>query len=76
MADKSTKWEDNVDGKFYVDEECIACDLCCGEAPDFFEMNDEGHAFVVKQPNTAEEIQECQSALDDCPVEAIGDDGS
>ena len=76
MADKTSKWELNLEGKFYVDDQCIACDACVCEAPNFFEMNDDdGHAFVKKQPSNEKELQECMDALDACPVEAIGSDG-
>ncbi|WP_127716604.1 ferredoxin [Halobacteriovorax sp. HLS] len=76
MADKSAKWDLNVDGLFYVDDQCIACDACIMEAEDFFEMNDDdGHAYVKKQPTNAEELEACNSALEACPVEAIGNDG-
>ena len=76
MADKNTKWDLNVEGKFYVDEQCIACDACVMEAPDFFIMNDDdGHAYVLKQPKNQKELDECLSAMEACPVEAIGKDG-
>jgi ferredoxin len=76
MADKSAKWDLNVSGKFYVDDQCIACDACIMEAENFFEMNDDdGHAFVKKQPSNPEELEACNSALEACPVEAIGSDG-
>ncbi len=76
MADKSAKFEQNVAGKFYVDDQCIACDACVVEAPNFFVMNDEdGHAYVQKQPQTEAELKRCQDALEACPVEAIGEDG-
>ena len=76
MADKSAKFDQNIDGKFYVDDQCIACDACVMEAPRFFEMNDdEGHAYVKLQPTNDAELEECISALEACPVEAIGDDG-
>ena len=76
MADKKAKWKQNSEGKFFVDEQCIACDACVVEAPDFFAMNDtDGHAFVKKQPQNASEIADCESALAACPVEAIGNDG-
>jgi ferredoxin len=76
MAQKSAKFSDNVAGKFYVDDQCIACDACVVEAPKFFIMNDnDGHAYVMKQPSTPEEIKECENALAACPVEAIGNDG-
>ncbi len=76
MADKNSKWRLNEKGRFYVDEQCIACDACVMEAPDFFTMNDkDGHAYVKAQPQTKQEIDECLSALQACPVEAIGEDG-
>jgi len=76
MADKTKKWDLNVPGSFYVDDQCIACDACVLEAEHFFIMNDlKGHAYVKKQPQTAKEILECENALASCPVEAIGKDG-
>lgn len=75
MADKNFKWSENIEGKFYVDNQCIACDACVIEAPQFFKMNTEsGHAFVYRQPQTENEIKNCLEALDGCPVDAIGSD--
>lgn len=76
MANKKSKWAENIDGKFFVDDQCIACDACVIEAPGFFVMNDiDGHAYVKVQPTNAKDIEECLSALEACPVEAIGSDG-
>ena len=76
MPDKNAKFEDNVRGKYYVDEECIDCNLCNEISPSVFMRNDEaGHDFVYKQPETKEELDLTQDAIDSCPVEAIGDDG-
>ena len=76
MADKNSKFEQNIPGRFYVDDQCIACDACVMEAPLFFAMNDEeGHAYVKLQPKTDAEIEQCNEALEACPVEAIGKDG-
>jgi len=78
VADKTAKWAQNKPGKFYVDDQCIACDACVVEASEFFEMNDEdGHAYVKKQPqeDNKEEQKQCMAALEACPVEAIGSDG-
>ena len=76
MADKDLKGKMNIPGKIYVDESCIACDACVLTAPDHFAMNeDDGHAYVQKQPTSPEEEDLCQEALEGCPVEAIGDDG-
>lgn len=76
MANKSNKYPDNVAGRFYVDKECIACDACVLAAPDHFKMHEEdGHAFVVKQPANEDEAALCKEAMEGCPVEAIGNDG-
>lgn len=73
MAEKLPK---NTPGPYYVNEECIACDACLLAAPKHFEMNEEeGYAFVKKQPETSEEKADCKEALEACPVQAIRDDG-
>jgi len=75
MADKAQKWNVNTAGKFYVDDQCIDCDLCREMAGAFFTRSDDGYSFVYKQPETAEDIALCEEALNDCPVQAIGNDG-
>lgn len=76
MSDPNLKVEENVPGKWYVDENCIACDSCMSIAPDHFVMNEDStHAYVSKQPETAEEEQLCDDAKASCPTEAIGNDG-
>ncbi len=76
MADKNEKFEENVAGKFYVDQQCIDCDLCRETAPDFFTRNEDGgFSYVYRQPQTEDEISLCMEALEGCPVDAIGEDG-
>ena len=76
MADTEDKVADNVDGKWFVDSQCIDCDLCRTTAPDNFKQNpDEGYSYVYKQPENDEEKEQCAEAMDACPVEAIGQDG-
>lgn len=76
MADKNIKSDGNVDGKYYVDQNCINCGLCAGTAPEFFALNDDSYmAYVQKQPQTADEIDTCENALSGCPVGSIGNDG-
>jgi len=75
MADKRTRWPENAPGIYYVDEACIASDFCISAAPEHFKMDDSGHAYVYRQPQTPEEHQRCREALAGCPVNAIGDDG-
>lgn len=77
MADKTNKHPENVAGAYYVDSQCIDCDLCRQTAPNNFNRNATGgYAFVSKQPATAEEQAQCKESKESCPVEAIGDDGA
>ncbi len=76
MAEVKDKLEDNVKGKFYVDDQCIDCDVCRDTAPKNFTRNDNnGYSYVFKQPTTPEELELCEESMNVCPVEAIGDDG-
>lgn len=76
MADVANKYSENIGGKFYVDNQCIDCDLCRETAPNNFKRNDDGgHSFVFKQPENDEETAQCKEAMEGCPVEAIGEDG-
>jgi ferredoxin len=77
MADAANKYPENIEGKFYVDDQCIDCDLCRETAPANYKRNDDGgHSFVYKQPETPEEEALCKEAMEGCPVEAIGSDGA
>ena len=77
MADVANKYPENAAGKFYVDEQCIDCDLCRETAPANFKRNDDGgHSYVYKQPESPEEETLCKEAMEGCPVEAIGNDGT
>src|SRR3954467_6060290 len=77
MADAANKYPENVEGKFYVDDQCIDCDLCRETAPANYKRNDDGgHSYVYKQPETPEEEAACKEAMEGCPVEAIGNDGA
>jgi len=76
MADREDKNSENAPGKFYVDSQCIDCDLCRETAPNNFNRaEDEGYSYVFKQPENDEELAQCREAIEGCPVEAIGEDG-
>jgi len=76
MADVANKYPESVPGKFYVDDQCIDCDLCRETAPANFKRNDDGgHSYVYKQAESPEEEALCKEAMEGCPVEAIGSDG-
>jgi ferredoxin len=77
MADKSRKVLENVPGRYYVDDTCIDCDLCRESAPGNFLRRDERRrSYVARQPNGPAEEAACIAALEECPVEAIGNDGA
>ncbi len=76
MAEVSQKLAENTPGSFYVDATCIDCDLCRETAPGSFRRNDErGHSYVYRQPEDPSQLAACMAALEECPVEAIGNDG-
>ena len=76
MDDKEDSYEDNAKGAYYVDDQCIDCDLCRETSPDNFTRQEEGgYSYLYKQPENDEEKELCDEAMEGCPVEAIGDDG-
>ena len=77
MAKKEDRFEDNVKGPWYVDRSCILCSLCAELAPTVFKESPQAdHDHVYKQPETEEELAQASEALRECPVEAIGSDGT
>ena len=76
MAQLEDKNHKNKAGKFYVDGQCIDCDLCRETAPEnFTRADDMGFSYVIKQPENEGEAARCREAKEGCPVDAIGDDG-
>jgi len=76
MADVDDKVSETIVGKYYVDTQCIDCDLCRETARDnFTRQTEEGYSYVYKQPQNEEEEKLCKEAMENCPVDAIGDDG-
>jgi ferredoxin len=76
MAKYKDRFEQNSPGRWYVDRECIDCDLCRETAPETFRREDEiGYSVVFRQPQTPEEVERAEEARSGCPTEAIGNDG-
>jgi ferredoxin len=82
MANNQMKHGSNIEGAWYCTdpdddngEGCIACNVCYTGAPEFFAEDDDGNAYVKKQPTTDEEKELCQDQMDACPVASIGNDG-
>ena len=73
MAEPTQRLPENVVGRYFVDQTCIDCDLCRETAPDnFARNNNKGYSYVKAQPRGAAEVAACSTALEECPVEAIG----
>ncbi len=76
MADLNTRLPRNESGPWYVDSNCIDCDLCRETAPSVFRRDEDGgYSIVFHQPETEKERKSAAEAKEGCPVEAIGDDG-
>lgn len=74
-AAAAKKVPENVEGDFFVTEDCIDCDLCRQTAPQFFtrkHVGNMGYSYVYQQPRLAMELRAYREALQACPVEAIG----
>lgn len=77
MANPKDKLPENELGRYYVDSQCIDCDICRDIAPDNFTRESrKGYSFVYKQPEKASEESLCREAMETCPVDAIGDNGA
>ena len=56
MAELQDKYSDNIVGRYFVDEQCIDCDLCRETAPhNFTRQVEEGYSYVYKQPENEED---------------------
>jgi ferredoxin len=75
VADKNDRWPLNVPGRWYVDRQCIDCDLCRTTAPENFQRSTDSYSYISRQPATPADEAACQQAADECPVNAIGRDG-
>ena len=66
----------NVPGKYFVDDQCLDCDLCRETAPGIFARDDLSRSsYVIRQPVTEAEHEACREAMAGCCTEAIADTG-
>jgi len=73
MACIEQRREENVDGPFYICDTCSHCGNCTTIAPEHFQMTSEG-AIIYNQPDTEDEFDICEFAMNECPADSIGDD--
>jgi ferredoxin len=72
VGSSAKRLPNNVEGKYYVTEECDGCAYCASVAPENFEFDKSTNTyFINKQPATQEEIEFVQEAMEDCPVDAV-----
>lgn len=72
MHPRATKLPKNVPGKYYTTETCDGCAYCASLAPQHFDFEKSTNTYyVIRQPETPEEEESVQEALEDCPVDAI-----
>jgi glyoxylase-like metal-dependent hydrolase (beta-lactamase superfamily II)/ferredoxin len=74
MANFLKRVAENVEGDFFVDSTCIDCDTCRQLAPAVFAEGPD-HAFVHRQPASAEDRRQALHALVSCPTGSIGSRG-
>lgn len=79
MANAKAKHKLNVPGTWFATdpdddngEGCIACNVCYTSAPDFFKEDEDGNAYVWKQPETKADIDLVTEQMESCPVNSIG----
>lgn len=82
MSNPRNRHPQNISGPWYCThpedpsgEGCIACNICYSGAPEFFAEDDDGYAYVYRQPETEDDRELCREQLESCPVMSIGDDG-
>lgn len=57
--------------KFFVNENCIGCGLCCSTCPEVFEMGDEGKSRAIEAEVPTAHEEAATEAMNQCPVNAI-----
>jgi ferredoxin len=76
MNTQPSKHPENVPGIYYVNSECIDCPICDSIASGNFKRDEsKGYFYVSKQPQSAEEEDQCFEALASCPTGAIWNNG-
>ena len=72
MARPDARHPDSVEGDWYADTRCIACDVARHYAPDLIVADDDGLSVVIRQPSTPAEEAAMWRATVACPTQSIG----
>lgn len=57
--------------KYYVNANCISCELCATICPEVFSMGEEGFAQAIEEDVPAGCEDSAREAMESCPVDAI-----
>lgn len=57
--------------KYYVNENCVGCGMCCDLCPNVFHMNDNGVAEAIDTEVAETDLADAENAMNSCPVGAI-----
>jgi hypothetical protein len=69
MSKLKLKLEENIEGQFFVDSNCVDCGLA--ESLILLTLERQGNAFVKKQPQNSVEELNAEQALVACPTGSI-----
>jgi len=73
---KFNRYPLNVPGKYYINDQCLDCDLCRETAPNNIRRDDRtGYSYVFKQPTTEVEIAAVEEGVAGCPTAGVSNDG-
>lgn len=50
---------------------CTGLGICESMAPDFFEVDDDGHLILLKEDVSDDDLQSVEEAVAGCPTEAL-----
>jgi glyoxylase-like metal-dependent hydrolase (beta-lactamase superfamily II) len=72
MARLDRRHPDGVDGDWYADTRCIACDVARHYAPGLIAADERGLSVVVRQPSSLNDEAAMWRAALACPTQSIG----
>ena len=52
-------------------DKCTGLGMCEAEAPDLFEVQDDGSLVLLNETPTEEQRAEAEAAVESCPTEAL-----
>lgn len=57
--------------RYFVNDMCVGCGMCCGICPNVFHMNDDGVAEAIEEEVSGADAADAETAMNSCPVGAI-----